>query len=105
MHTEPPNTPSRLFKPLGRKAEVQLLLNDDEHFSKTQVYIKPLIAAAIQRANLQPHEQDGIVNALITIVPLAAERFLAAHRDREATYKFSTYFTWYINQALDQGLE
>jgi hypothetical protein len=87
------------FKALNREEEIALLRSDDQNFDRTRMYLAPLISSAARRLE-SVGDQKSLVQELDELIPVAAKRFLANPKNLEASYKFSTYFTWYIAEAL-----
>lgn len=88
------------FKALDRDWEIALITSDDDHFARTRTYLAPLIANAAKRVT-DPAERHRVLIELDRLVAVAAQRFLANPKNLSENYKFSTYFTWYIAQVVN----
>jgi hypothetical protein len=93
--------PSTQFKPLPRQEEIELLRNDTSTFAGAKKYLGPLIEQALQRFTLTPVKRSRLRRQLSLDIPIAAKRFLESPRSTAATYRFCTYFTWYIHRRID----
>jgi len=89
------------FAPLEREEEQRLLASDDFEFEKTRRYLAPLITDALTLFSFSQTDYESLRKELLSTVPIAAKRFLENPANLTAAYKFSTYFTWYISQAID----
>ncbi len=96
--------PQKLFHPRERAGELDLLLNDDIQFSRTKQYLDDLVTDALNRFDLREDQFTELRQQLLNDVPIAAERFLGSEKSMNATYRFSTYFTWYIAERVN-GIE
>lgn len=85
----------RIFHPLSIQQERDILIHDDEVFSRTRSYIEPLILSAIRRIPEEGRRNQTFRN-LMAQIPIAAKRYLENPAKEE--HKFSTYFTWYIHE-------
>jgi hypothetical protein len=94
-----PNKQRPRFTPLSRREEIILLLSDDHDFTSTQLYLMPLIVQAVNRLTLSDRNSRQFRNALLADVSVAAQRFLRSRSDK-TTYRFATYFTWYIQERV-----
>lgn len=90
------------FQPMNRQEELRLLRTDDRWFSHTTDYLEPLIAGALAHFVFSRRDYQALYEDLISSVPLAARRFLRNPKNLRASYKFSTYFSWYISQGIDR---
>jgi hypothetical protein len=91
-----------MFVPLTKQEELALLRNDDEQFSKTASYLDGLIRSALDRFSFSTAVFRRIHKALLRDVAVAARRFLDNPKNINSSYRFSTYFTWYISERLKQ---
>lgn len=73
---------------------------DDSVFTRTRRYLKPLILQAAER--IDPSRRTIFIATMTDQVGIAAARFLANPTNRRGSYKFSTYFTWYISEQLNR---
>jgi hypothetical protein len=89
------------FKSLSRKEEIILLLSDDRDFTSTQLYLMPLISQAVNRMSISDRQAQQLRNTLLADVSVAARRFLRS-RTRKTTYRFAAYFTWYIQERVNE---
>ncbi|MDQ3808069.1 MAG: hypothetical protein M3298_07880 [Thermoproteota archaeon] len=94
--------PRKLFHPQDRAEELDLLINDDDEFAKTKQYLGNLIADALNRFDLHTDQLTELHQQLLDDVPVAAKRFLGSEKSMNASYKFSTYFTWYIAERVNR---
>lgn len=97
----------KLFSPREREEELDILLSDDEQFNKTKQYLDSLILDVLSRFNLSDEKVAQLHQQLLDDVPVAARRFLDSEQSMSATYKFCTYFTWYIAERVNriEGLQ
>ena len=91
---------SKLFKPLNKEQEREILTRDDERFSATTAYIENLILTALSRFTADEGEKTIALKNLKLVIPIAAQRYLGESKNKE--YKFSTYFTWYIHEEIEK---
>lgn len=85
-----------------RQKQIRILLSDDESFSTTKEYLKPLILKSLSHFELTGAQHQSLLNQLLGDVRIAANRYLGTDRHIDADYKFSTYFTWYIAQRINK---
>jgi hypothetical protein len=97
----------KLFHPRERAEELSLLLDDDTRFTKTKQYLDNLIMDALDHFDLSTEQLIKLREELSNDIPVAAKRFLGSEKSMSATYKFSTYFTWYIADRVNriEGLQ
>jgi len=95
MQSQPPDR----FQPLSLEEELDLLRDDDASFSRTQLYLAPLVTQALNTAKVLETEQRSLRAKILSQTSQAAERFLSNHGGGES-YTFAAYFTWYIHQAV-----
>lgn len=88
----------KIFEPLSREKDHELLQTDDAQFSHTVAYIEPLILSALSLFRAPEEEKNAALRNLLRMIPVAAKRFLDNQQD--ADYKFSTYFGWYISEEV-----
>jgi hypothetical protein len=93
---------SNTFVPRLREEELALLQGDTPDFQDTQAYLTPLIEGALALFAFSETDYRSLREELLSTVPIAARRFLENPKNLAASYKFSTYFTWYISQAVDR---
>ncbi len=89
------------FEPLSLEEEMMILSMDTPAFTKTREYLKPLIEQVVQH-HLPKARQAETIDLLIADVAIAAECFCEKYSLSNAPYKFSTYFTWYIEQRVNR---
>jgi hypothetical protein len=94
----------RLFSPLGRAEEIDILLNDDDEFNATKLYLDSLIMDALSRFQLSDEQLTQLHRQLLDDIPIAARRFLGSEKSMSADYQFCTYFTWYIAERVNKRL-
>ena len=94
---------SKRFQALPLEEELQLLRTDNQAFERTRQYLLPLIESALSNSELDQEQRPWLIEQLLSDVPLAARRFLANH-NRTRSYRFATYFTWYIAERLRRGV-
>jgi hypothetical protein len=90
------------FVPLDKDEEQRLLAGDRIEFEDSQAYLAPLIEDALALFAFSQTDYESLRQELLSTVPVAARRFLNNPSTLAAPYKFSTYFTWYISQAIDR---
>lgn len=84
------------FIPQSSAAELILLQQDDSRFLDTIEYLKPMVSAAI----VSHGKPAALEKKILKDIPLAAKRYL---KEKERTYRFSTYFTWYLSKHLNSS--
>lgn len=89
------------FIPLSPEKEFALLRGDNRDFGAVIQYVTPLIDAVLSRLNVRPPRASDVRKRLIDEVPVAARRYLDRALSRKTSYRFSTYFTWYIKQRIE----
>lgn len=93
----------KLFEPVGRVKELEMLLSDDEDYSRTHQYLEPLIATALSRFEMNNEGRSKLHKMLMRDVPLAATRYLTSEQTKDKSYSFSSYFTWYISERINES--
>ncbi|MBD3282616.1 MAG: hypothetical protein GF387_03375 [Candidatus Portnoybacteria bacterium] len=88
------------FNPKTAEEEYALLNKDDQAFSKTKGYLKPLILKAINHFDLKEENKNELFWSIVNDIPVAAEKYLE-NKSLEKDIKFSSYFTWYIGQKIN----
>lgn len=89
------------FVPLSPEKELALLRVDSPDFGTAIQYIAPLIDSVLTKLKVPPKRAVEVRAALLTDVPVAARRYLDRVQSRKTSYRFSTYFTWYIKRRLE----
>ncbi len=89
------------FIPKSAKEEQRILLNDNEFFAQTKKYLKPLILSSINLFDLSEDVATELFWKITNDIPIAARRFLE-HNEPQRSYRFSTYFGWYIGQKINK---
>ncbi len=83
------------FNPLAQEEEIDILTNDTSDFSRTKAYLCPLIRTTLERLGMNALDYEEVSRQLLDDIPFAAEAYLSG---TSCTYKFSTYFTWFIHE-------
>jgi hypothetical protein len=92
---------SKKFIPQNIDQEQKLVLNDDEFFTQTKNYLKPLILSSIDLFDLSENAANELFWKTMNDIPIAAKRFLGRNKTKK-DYKFSTYFSWYIKERINK---
>jgi len=92
------------FKLLSRDEELEILEKDDKSFTRTTKYLEPWITQVLKKQNLDDGKFAKLYAELISDISVAARRFLENYTP-DKTYKFSTYFGWYIAQRINKTAE
>jgi len=88
---------------MGIEDEHDLLKRDDASFSRTRLYLRPLVEQALSHCDLSNKGRQELRSRLLSQVPQAALRFLA-NRTKNRDTSFALYFTWYIHEAVENHL-
>jgi len=88
------------FQSKSREYEIMLLQKGDPEFKDMVEYLKPLIEDVLARFSMPQEIYDKLYEGMVKDIPIAAERFLGGG-SLEAGYKFSTYFSWYISEWIN----
>lgn len=88
------------FRPMDASDELRLLAQDDASFSRTHLYLQPLIDRALTRINVDSNKHSQLRAEILSRVPLAATRFLS-NPQKNIGISFAVYFTWYIHDAIE----
>src|SRR5690349_6940521 len=92
---------TRRFNPQRREEELAILRSDTPDFQQAQAYLAPLIEDALSLFLFCETDYCSLREEVRSMVPIAARRFLQNPENVTAGYTFSTYFTWYLSQAID----
>jgi len=103
MDTSPTNRPTPHFQPKSTHEELALLLSDNASFQKTSEYLGDLLDDVLDRLAMTADQKREAYAALMMDIPVAAHRYLRNRRDITGAYPFSTYFTWYISERLNNN--
>jgi hypothetical protein len=90
------------FIPLEREGELKLLKNDGTAFSQTKQYLDPLIIQSLNRFELSEKRVNNLHEQLLCDVPRAAKTFMNSKKSMDDSFKFCTYFTWYIGERINK---
>ncbi len=86
-----------------RKLENDMLQHDDLLFSRTTIYLTPLIESALDKqTDVDVHTKDFLIKQIYDAIPVAAKRFLQNKNTEDKEAIFSVYFTWYISEIINK---
>lgn len=83
--------------PKNRDEELEMVLGEDP--KDLIVYMSIYIDSVLDIYDIEKNTKDYIRKKLIDSILVAKKRFLDNGGDKK-DYKFSTYFSWYLNQEL-----
>ncbi|MEK7603645.1 MAG: hypothetical protein AAB461_00815 [Patescibacteria group bacterium] len=83
------------------KEQLAVLQGDDVHFSKTKGFMDSSIIHALNLFEFSDDQYKKLHKELLDDIEIAAKRFLGNKINLEMTYKFSTYFGWYIGERIN----
>lgn len=89
------------FKIISKEEELSILLNDDENFTNTEGYLKGLIYKIMGKYNLNKKDEGEIYKKVVEALRTAANIYITK-KHYEKGYKFSTYFTWWVKEAIEK---
>src|SRR5258707_10048198 len=92
--------PSEKDFPRDKEYELSLLLKPDPERKELRAYLGPYIKLVLNRFEMPAAAYERLYRELDNDVLIAAERYLLSPA-READYKFSAYFSWYVSDRLN----
>ena len=89
------------FKPQSKEYEVSLIKTNDSDVKKMKEYVITLIKSALGHFLMSKETYNKLYKEMMSDILVAAERFLKSG-GQDKDYKFSTYYSWYISQRIEQ---
>ncbi|HEV2693333.1 MAG TPA: hypothetical protein VG347_10605 [Verrucomicrobiae bacterium] len=87
--------------PQNKEYELSLLLDPAPGFKKLKEYLDSYIKLALDKFVLSQDTYDRICLELHEDISVAADKYLKS-KSREKSYKFSTYFSWYLSERVNK---
>ena len=85
--------------PQNEKYELELLYKKDD-FKSITIYITQYIDKVLKEFKV--NDKDGLIRKnLIKDIRIAAESFVKNYNNRKPDYKFSAYYSWYLQKRIN----